>query len=303
MGRFIAHLERELERRFDTYRWAALADPAGFLAGAGKKIEIVVTGGETGLPNELLDQLPSLKIIAINGVGFDKVDLARCRERGVRVGITRGVVTEDVADLAVGMVIGLLRALPAADRFVRDGAWRSGPLPLARKVTGRRFGILGLGAIGTAAAARLAAFGPVSYCDPAAGSPAYTRFESPHDLARWCDVLLVTASAKAGSTAIIGREVLDALGPDGYLVNVARGSLVDEPALIEALAEGRIAGAALDVYANEPEVHPALRSASNVMLAPHIGTATAETRHAMAEMVLANLAAHAAGEPLPGGIC
>jgi len=212
------------------------------------------------------------------------------------------VLTDDVADLAVGLVIGLLRGIAPADHHVRAGLWPGAQPPLAHKVTGRRFGIFGLGNIGRAIAARLAAFGPVAYCSLTPKQLRYEFFATPVELARNADVLILAAAANASTRGLIGREVLDALGPSGYLVNVARGSLVDEVELIRALSEKRIAGAALDVFADEPHVPEALRALPQVLLTPHIASATVETREAMAQAVLANLDAFIRGQPLPGGI-
>jgi lactate dehydrogenase-like 2-hydroxyacid dehydrogenase len=246
--------------------------------------------------------LPALGIVAINGVGFDKVDLAEARRRNIRVTTTPGVLTDDVADLAVGLMISLLRRLPSADRFVRDGSWSKGDFPLARKVTGRRFGIVGLGHIGVAIAKRLVGFGPVAYCGRSRKDVPYTYYPTVLELARDSDVLLIAASSNVTTRGLVNAQVLDALGPDGYMVNVSRGALVDEVELAHAITQGRIAGAALDVFADEPNVPADLRSSGETVLTPHIASATAETREAMARAVLANLDAYLAGEELPGAV-
>ncbi len=295
-------LERELQGRFAVRRWFEMPDRERFLAEHAAQIRAVVTGGHIGLPLELMQQLPTLGLIAINGVGYDKVDLDEARRRGVRVSRTPGVLTDDVADLAVGLVIALLRRIAPADRYVRDGRWPSGDPPLARKVSGKRFGIVGLGNIGLAIAARLSAFGPVAYYSPSPKPAPYAYVASVTELARSSDVLILAASSNASTRGMVGREVLDALGPAGYLVNVARGALVNEPELVAALEENRIAGAALDVFVDEPRVPDGLRGAANALLTPHIASATAETREAMARAVLANLDAFFADEPLPGAV-
>jgi lactate dehydrogenase-like 2-hydroxyacid dehydrogenase len=302
MRPFSQWLEQELRSRYEVHRWFEVVRPEEFIAEHGQAIQAVVTGGEIGIPAELMARLPSLRIVAINGVGFDKVDLEESRRRGVRVTTTPNVLTEDVADLAVGLTIALLRGISASDRYVRDDLWKNGERPLARKISGRRFGIVGLGQIGNAIAQRLVPFGPVAYCDIAQKQVPYQFIASPLELARWCDILILSTSANASTRRLIGREVLDALGPAGYLVNVARGSLVDEAELISALDSGRIAGAALDVYEDEPNVPQALRSSAKVLLTPHIASATVETREAMARAVLNNLDAFFAGQTLPGGI-
>lgn len=299
---FSPWLEQELQSRFEVHRWFEIAERERFLSERGQAIKAVVTGGDIGIPPELMARLPALGIVAINGVGFDKVDLDESRRRGVRVTTTPNVLTDDVADLAVGLVIGLLREIAGSDRYVRERQWLSGDRPLARKVSGRRFGIVGLGNIGTAIARRLVAFGPISYCDVAAKQVPYKFVASVADLARESDILILAAAANASTQRLIGREVLDALGPNGYLVNVARGALVDEDELIAALRENRIAGVALDVFADEPRVPEGLRTAANTLLTPHIACATVETRDAMGRAVLANLDAFFAGQSLPGGI-
>jgi lactate dehydrogenase-like 2-hydroxyacid dehydrogenase len=295
-------LEQELASRFQVYRWFDILDHERFLSEHAGSIRAVVTGGHIGLPNELLERLPALQIVAINGVGYDKVDLEAARRRGVCVSRTAGVLTDDVADLAVGLVIALLRGIVSADRLVRGGSWPAGEAPLARKVSGKRFGIVGLGNIGAAIAARLAAFGPVAYCNRSAKPVPYRFVSSVNELASMSDVLILAASSNASTRGMVGREILESLGPSGYLVNVARGALVDEAELIAALATQRIAGAALDVFIDEPHVPEALRSAANAVLTPHIASATVETREAMARAVLANLDAFFAGHPVPGAI-
>lgn len=290
----------ELARRFTVHRLFEQADPESWLAAHGDTVRAVITGGHLGISNAMLARLPALGIVAINGVGFDRVDLEEARRRGVRVSNTPDVLTDDVADLAIGLLIALLRRLPHGDRHVRAGLWPQANRPLARKVSGRRFGILGLGRIGRAVAARLSGFGgSIAYTDQAALDVPFAFHPDAAALASACDVLIVTASASAATRGLVGRAVLDALGPDGVLVNVARGSIVDEPALIAALRDGRIAGAALDVFADEPNVPDALRAMDNVVLTPHVASGTVETREAMGRLVLANLDAFLAGTELP----
>jgi len=282
-------------------RWFELGEEqrAAWLEARAFEVVAIVAGGHIGGPTQLMEALPNLKIVAINGVGFDKVDLALARRRGVRVTTTPGTLTDDVADLAVGLIISLLRQIPAADAHVRAGAWPKGEQPLARKVTGRRFGILGLGHIGSAIAARLSAFGPVAYTSRHPKPVPYEFHADPGILAVASDVLVVACSANETTRHMVDAEVLDALGPDGWLVNVSRGSVVDEAALIQALETGRIAGAALDVFETEPQVPEALRNSAKAVLTPHIASATVETRKAMADLVLANLDAVLRGEDPP----
>ena len=250
----LPELEHALAERFTVHRWFEADDPEACSRAHGPAIRAVITGGHLGIPSELAAQLPGLEIVAINGVGYDKVDLAQAKARGFRVTNTPDVLTDDVADLAIGLVIALLRRIPQADRHVRDGRWPEAEVPLARKVSAQRFGIVGLGRIGKAIARRLEGFGvPIAYTDLAPQDVPYSFHPTPTALAHAVDVLIVAAAA-GGTRPLIDHAVLDALGPEGVLVNVARGSLVDEAALVTALQEGRLGGAALDVFAVEPHV-------------------------------------------------
>jgi len=284
-------MEEGLRARFRVERWYSLdaSAQAQWLAREGASVAGIATAGNIGCPPALMEALPGLRVIAINGVGVDKVDLAAAKARGIVVGTTPGVLTDDVADLATGLVIALLRGIPAGDVHVRSGEWLAGDRPLARKVTGRRFGIVGLGQIGLATAQRLAAFGTVAWTGPRRKDVPYTYHPSVIELAAAVDVLVLTLPATAATRHLVDAAVLDALGTDGWLVNVARGAVVDEAALIVALEGGRIAGAALDVFEDEPRVPEALRRHPRVVLTPHVGTATVETRIAMADLVIATL--------------
>jgi lactate dehydrogenase-like 2-hydroxyacid dehydrogenase len=296
-------LEARLTETFTPHRLYAAADKAALLAEVGPKIRGVITGGAVGIRNEMMDALPALEIIAINGVGTDAVDLVHAHARGIRVTNTPGVLTDDVADLALGLIIATLRGIPAADRFVRNGEWEKQAAPLTRKVSGKHIGILGLGQIGLAIARRLTAFDcTVRYHSRRSRTDApYAYLPDAISLARASDVLVLAASADQGQ-ALVTREVLDALGAQGFFINIARGRLVDEAALVEALQQGRIAGAGLDVFANEPHVPPALLALDNVVLLPHRGSATIETRLQMGQMVLDNLDACFGGRPLPSAV-
>lgn len=293
-------LEEGLQGLFEVVRWDKLdADAqAAFLRDRGTEVRAMATGGHIGCPAPLMSALPALGLIAINGVGVDKVDLAEAARRGIGVANTPDVLTADVADLAVGLVIDLLRGIAQGDRHVREGLWPSGDRPLAHRVSGRKFGIVGLGRIGRATADRLTAFGPIRYNGRAQREAPYDYEPDLISLARWADVLVLTCPANAQTYRLIEKTVLDALGPQGFLVNVARGSVVDEAALIEAIAQDRIAGAALDVFENEPHVPEALRESGKIVLTPHVASATIECRRAMAEIVLVNLQAFLAGKPL-----
>ncbi|WP_294330679.1 2-hydroxyacid dehydrogenase [uncultured Sphingomonas sp.] len=257
----------------------------------------IVGGGQMRLDAAMLDRLPALEIVAINGVGYDGLDLDALRVRGVRVTTTPGVLTEDVADLAIALLLAVFRRIAANDAAARGGGWK---VPLGRRASGRRIGIFGLGKIGTAIAERAAPFaGELLYTARGEKPVAWRYLPDIAALAEASDVLILAAPGGAATDKIVDATVLGRLGPEGVLINVARGSLVDEAAAIAALQNGTIAGAGLDVFAEEPHVPEALRALEQVVLAPHQGSATVETRAAMAALVLANLDAHFAGQPLP----
>jgi hydroxypyruvate reductase len=293
--------EAQLEAAYTVYRLYNATDRAALLKEAGPTVRGIATGGRLGASGEIIDALPKLEIIAINGVGTDAVDLERARARGIRVTTTPDVLTEDVADLALGLMIAVSRRICAADRFVRAGRWPTGHMGLSASVHGKRIGIFGLGHIGRAVAHRAEAFGmPIAYSERhQVADCAYRYVPDLVGLAKESDFLVLAASATAETHNIVNRAVLDALGPKGILINISRGSVLDEDALVAALTEGRLGGAGLDVFAHEPEVPKALWSMDNVVLLPHQASATIETRRAMADLVLANLAAHFAGRKLP----
>jgi len=288
---FSDYLESGLRARLLLVPWFELGttEQAEWLSARAGSVRAVITAGQIGCGSALMQALPALQMICVNGVGLDKVDTELARRRGIRVTTTPGLLADDVADLAVGLIIALLREIPAADAYVRAGHWPRGERPLTRQVTGRRFGIVGLGQIGAALAARLRAFGPVAYTGPRPKDVPYPFHADVLALARACDVLAITCPANAATHHLINAPVLAALGADGYLINVARGAVVDEGALVTALAAGALAGAALDVYENEPHVPAALRARDNVVLTPHMASATVETRRRMADVILAHL--------------
>ncbi|MDM0082327.1 2-hydroxyacid dehydrogenase [Variovorax sp. J31P179] len=297
----IPAINDKLASRYTVHKYFEAADGEAWLRAHGASVDAVITGGHTGISRAMLEQLPSLKVVAVNGVGTDAVDLAYCRARGLPVTATLGALTEDVADLAIGLLIAACRNLCAGDRFVRDGQWERFPqpsaIPLARRFSGMRVGIVGMGRVGRAVAVRAAAFGcPVSYTDLRAMDDVAHRFVPRLvDLARDADALVLCAAADKAE-GIVDAAVLDALGPCGFLVNVARGRLVNEADLAAALTAGRIAGAGLDVFVDEPRVPLALRQSERVTLQAHRASATWETRTAMAEMVLDSIAQALAGE-------
>lgn len=278
-------LEQDLVERHDA---PLLAEADGDLSG----VEVAVVGFGSGVTADVMDRLPNLRAIVNFGVGYDANDVDEARRRGIPIANTPDVLDDCVADAAVGLVIDVMRGLSAADRFVRRGDWAAGHrYPLTRRVTGARIGILGLGRIGTAIARRLEGFDAViSYHSRNRREDApYAYAASPVELADGCDVLVVVTPGGAATEHLVDADVLTALGPVGFLVNVARGSVVDEDALVAALEEGRIAGAGLDVYADEPRVPQALIDRDHVVLLPHVASGTVETRRAMADLVLANV--------------
>jgi lactate dehydrogenase-like 2-hydroxyacid dehydrogenase len=247
----------------------------------------------------VIASLPALEIISVFGVGYDKVDVSAARERSIVVTNTPNVLNEDVADTAMALLLCVARGIPAGERFLRQGLWKPNvKFPLMRKVSGARLGIIGLGRIGSAIAHRAEGFGmAIAYSDlePKAGV-SYKYFSSTEELAAAVDFLVVVAYGGPTTRGLVNTRVLKALGPKGFLINVARGSIVDEAALVEALKAGVIRGAALDVFANEPNVPTELLNLDNVVLTPHLASATEQTRKAMADLVLANLEAHFAGK-------
>lgn len=274
-------------------------DPDAF-AKIAPQIRAVSGGGESKVPRALLDRLPALEIVSIMGVGYDGVDVAAAKERGIPVTHTPDVLNEDVADLAIALMLSVARKLPQADQYVRTGQWLKGPMPLAKKMSGSRLGIIGLGRIGQAIADRAQAFGmKISYTarNRKPESP-YTYYPDAQALAAEVDFLVAITPGGAGTKGLVNAAVLKALGPKGYLINVARGTVVDTAALVEALKNNVIAGAGLDVFENEPNVPQELMSMGNVVLTPHMASATVETRGAMAQLAVANLKAHFGGKPL-----
>jgi hydroxypyruvate reductase len=274
-------------------------DPAAF-AKVAPLVRAVAGSGDSKVSAELMAQLPALELISIMGVGYDGVDVAAAKARGVTVTHTPNVLNDDVADLAIGLMLCAARQLPAAERYVRSGQWLKGPMPLARKTSGARLGLVGMGRIGQAIAQRAQAFGmQIAYHtrSPKAGVP-YAYHADLLSLARDSDFLVLITPGGAGTRHLVNAQVLQALGPKGILVNVARGSVVDEVALIEALEAGVIGGAALDVFEDEPRVPQRLIDLPQVVLVPHIGSATGQTRQAMADLAFGNLREHFAGRPV-----
>lgn len=293
----MAEIQTTLEANYQVYPMFDMADPS--LDAIASNIRAVVTGGHLGAPADVISRLPNLEMIAINGVGFDKVDLDMAKARNIRVANTPDVLTADVADLAIGLTLALTRKITDGDQFVRSSAWLKGNLGLGRKFSALRFGILGLGRIGKAIARRLEGFDvSIAYHDIVDQKVSYTNHASPQNLATAVDVLIIAAAASSSTANLVDNSVLEALGQDGMLVNIARGSIVDEPALTKAIEAKTIAGAALDVFADEPNVPAALIASDRVVLTPHIASGTVDTRKAMGELMLANLDAYAGRKEL-----
>jgi lactate dehydrogenase-like 2-hydroxyacid dehydrogenase len=290
----------ELEANYDVIRLWQAADGESTIHTHRDAIRAIATRGELGASAELMRKLPKLEIVACYGVGTDAIDLAYAKAKGVRVTNTPDVLAADVADMGVGLLLAVARQIPRADIYVREGRWAQANMHLVTRVSGKRVGVAGMGRVGTAIARRLAAFDcDIAYFD------INRRTDLPYDfiadlvdLAHRSDYLIVTLSGGDSTRGMIDARVLDALGPDGIVINISRGSAVDEPALIDALTDRRIKGAGLDVFWNEPDIDPRFRSLDNVVLQPHHASGTTETRRAMGKLVRDNLRAHFSGATL-----
>lgn len=295
--------QEPLDAAFQVHRYFEAADKDKLLAEVGPSIRGIATRGELGANRAMIEACPKLEVISVYGVGFDAVDLQACRERGIRVTNTPDVLTNDVADLGIAMMLCLSRGMIGAETWVRDGSWaQKGLYPLKRRVWGRRAGVLGLGRIGFEVAKRLKGFDmQIAYSDVEAKSYAsdMTFVADPVELATQSDFLFVTLAASAATRHIVGHTVIEALGPEGMLINISRASNIDEEALLDALEAGKLGSAALDVFEGEPKLNPRFLALNNVLLQPHHASGTVETRKAMGKLVRDNLAAHFAGQALP----
>ena len=289
-----------LETAYRLHRLWGAEDKDRLMTEIGPRIRGLATGFSVGAPAALIDRLPKLEIIANFGVGYEKVDVAHARSKGIPVTNTPDVLTEDVADLAIALWLMTSRRLGAAERYLRAGKWPGGAFPLATSTEGRKVGILGMGRIGQAIANRALHFNAtIRYSQPRPKPGVdFPHIADPATLAAWADVLFIATPGGEATRNLVDMRVIEALGPEGMLINIARGSVVDEPALVLALVEGRLGAAGLDVFADEPRAPEALFGLDNVVLLPHVGSATVETRRAMGQLVLDNLAAHFAGRPL-----
>ena len=289
----------QLDDAFTVHRLWQAKHHAAFFAEIGDRARAIVTGAYP-VTAELMDALPKTEIIATQSVGLDHIDLKAAKARGIAVTNTPDVLTDDVADLGMALLLAVARRIVVGDRHVRNGLWLKSGLPLASKVGGATLGILGLGRIGLAIARRAEAFGmTVVYHGPRpkADMP-YRYYADLAAMARASDYLMVSCPGGAATRHLVTDDVLAALGPEGVVVNVARGSVIDEDAMVKLLVEGKLGGAGLDVFADEPRVPDSLFALDTVVLQPHVGSATHATRGAMGQLVVDNLKAHFAGKPL-----
>ncbi|WP_312511862.1 2-hydroxyacid dehydrogenase [Massilia sp.] len=295
-------VREQVQAAFECHFVSSIAEASGpGFEAIGPRIRAVLTSGTVGITPDLVAALPALEIVSVHGVGVDAVPLPLLAARGIHVTNTPDVLTDDVADFAVLLLLAAVRRLPLLDRYVRDERWPAkAPLTQARSLRGKVAGIVGFGRIGQAVANRLQGFGiEIRYYQRSAGPAPERRSESLLALAQESDMLVLCMPGGAETTRMVGAEVFEALGPEGTLVNIARGSVLDEAALIAALESGRLGAAGLDVFEHEPQVPAALRALDNVVLSPHVGSFTVEARRAMGRLAVANLTAHFAGEPLP----
>lgn len=291
-----------LDQAFDAKRLFEAADKDAFLAEHGPNIRAIATRGELGADAAMIAACPNVEVISVYGVGYDAVDLDACRANKIRVTNTPDVLTQDVADLGVAMMLCQSRGMIGAENWVRDGSWaKDGLYPLKRRVFGRKAGVLGLGRIGFEVAKRLTGFDmDIAYTDVSAKdyAPDWTFMPDPLELAKHSDFLFVTLAASAQTRHIVNADFIQAVGSEGMIINISRAANIDEEALIEALKTGTLGSAALDVFEGEPALDPRFLDLDNVLLQPHHASGTVETRKAMGKLVRDNLTAHFAGDDL-----
>ncbi len=301
LGPMVPAVAAQLDEAFRVHRLFASADPEAMLAAIASDLRgMAVIGGRSPVDAAFLDRFPRLEIVANYGVGYDTVDVDHAARRGIVVTNTPDVLTEEVADLTIALLLATVRRLPQAERYLRAGHWQTKPFPFTPSLRGKRIGIAGMGRIGRAVARRLDAFDlpPLVYFGrrPQPDLP-YRFHDSLIGLALAVDILIVLTPGGPATQGLVDADVIDALGPEGILINVARGSVVDETALVQALREGRLGAAGLDVFTREPDVPAELMAMEQVVLLPHVGSATHETRAAMTQLVVDNLIAWFAGHP------
>ncbi len=289
-----------LDNAYTTHKLFEAKDSDAMVAAVADRITAVSSSNSCGIDGALMAKLPRLKAIAHFGVGYDTVDIDAARKRGIAVTNTPDVLTDDVADLAIALLLAAVRKVPQGDRYVREGKWLKGAMPLTESIQGKSCGIIGAGRIGRAIARRAEAFNlKIAYQGPNRKADlSWPYFADLVALAKEVDFLIAACPGGEATRGLVSRAVIDALGPKGYFVNISRGSVVDEPALLEALQQSRIGGAGLDVFADEPRVPEAFFALDNVVLQPHVASASHQTRAAMGQLVIDNLAAHFAGKPL-----
>lgn len=289
--------EDAIDAGYTTHRLYQQDDKAAFLQRVGSNIRACAGGGVNA---ELMDALPNLEMVSNFGVGYDSIDTVEAKKRNIRVTNTPNVLNDAMAEITIGLMISLARRLPQADRFVREGKWPKGGFPLQNQLTGKTVGIVGLGRIGKEIADRCAALKMrvVYFGRRQQPNLPLIYYDKLVEMARDADWLVVITPGGDGTNRMVNREVLEALGPNGNVVNVARGTVIDEPVMVEMLQNGKLGGAALDVFEKEPKMPEALFGLENVVLSPHQGSATHQTRFAMGALVVANLDAHFAGDPL-----
>ena len=291
-GPQLPELEKHLGEHFDVRALHLESDRDAFLAANGASFVGIVTSARYGANAALIDALPNLRVISSFGVGLDTIAVDRAKARGIQIGYTPDVLNDCVADTAFALLIDAARRFSESDRYLRAGKWAKAPFPVSTKVSGKRLGILGLGRIGKVVAKRASGFDmEVRYHnrrkDP---TVSYTYMETLKGLAEWADFLVVVSAGGPETRHLVSAEILAALGPKGFVINVARGSVIDQDALIRALQDGTIAGAGLDVYDNEPNISEVLFGLDNAVLLPHLASGTHETRAAMAALTFDNLA-------------
>ena len=300
IGPLLPQTMAELDACYTLHRYDLCADREALVAQLAPQLKAIATRGDYPLGGDLMRCFPHLKLIASSGAGYDAIDIDAARTLGISVTNTPGAVSECVADTAWALILATVRRTVFQDRYVRAGNWLRSPAPLTEKVWGERLGIVGLGGIGKAIARRGEGFRmDIAYHGRHRQEGVGWRYyDDPVQLAKDVKILVVAIPGREETRGYIDRRVIDALGPDGYLINISRGSTVDEPYLVEALVNHRLAGAGLDVFADEPQVPDALLALDNVVLQPHTGSGTHATRNAMGLMVVDNLAAFFAGKPL-----
>jgi hydroxypyruvate reductase len=290
----------ELEKTYNAHRLWTAPDRNALLASLADRLTAVASSNSGGIDAAMIAKLPKVGVIAHFGVGYDTVDVNAAKARNIAVTNTPDVLTEEVADLAIALLLATVRRVPQGDRYVREGKWLKGPMALTASMQKKTLGIIGIGRIGRAIARRAEAFNlKIIYQGPNRKSDVpWPYFADPVALAKEADFVIAACPGGEATRGLVSRAVIDAIGPQGIFVNIARGSVADEPALIEALKEGRLGGAGLDVFADEPRVPEAFFAMDNVVLQPHVASATHQTRQAMGQLVIDNLAAFFAGKPL-----